>query len=74
MPEKPFDALNRALGSLVLVGVKGGKEFRGKLAGFDVHVNIVLDEAEELLNGEVKRRYGKLVIRGDNVVYISPGV
>ncbi|MEM2251482.1 MAG: LSM domain-containing protein [Candidatus Hadarchaeales archaeon] len=74
MPEKPFDALSRALGSLVLVGVKGGKEFRGKLAGFDVHVNIVLDEAEELLNGEVKRRYGKLIIRGDNVVYVSPGV
>ncbi|MEM1689806.1 MAG: LSM domain-containing protein [Candidatus Hadarchaeales archaeon] len=74
MPEKPFDALGRALGSIVLVGVKGGKEFRGKLAGFDVHVNIVLDEAEELLNGEVKRRYGKLIIRGDNVVYVSPGV
>jgi small nuclear ribonucleoprotein len=40
--------------------------------GFDPHVNLVLEEAEELKNGEVVRRYGKMVIRGDNVIFISP--
>lgn len=74
MAEKPFDVLNRALGSLVLIGIKGGREFRGKLVGFDMHLNIVLDDAEELQNGEIKKRYGRLVIRGDNVIYASPGV
>jgi len=74
MAEKPMDVLNRALGSQVLVGVKGGKEFRGKLVGFDMHVNVVLDDAEELQNGETKKRYGRLVIRGDSVIFVSPGV
>ncbi|MCQ8897907.1 MAG: small nuclear ribonucleoprotein [Hadesarchaea archaeon] len=67
-----MDLLNRALGSSVLVSLKGGREFRGKLVGFDVHVNLVLEEAEEIQNGEPARRFGTMMIRGDNVVYISP--
>ncbi|MEM0359456.1 MAG: LSm family protein [Candidatus Hadarchaeales archaeon] len=70
--QRPMDLLNRALGSSVLVSLKGGREFRGKLAGFDVHVNLVLEDAEELQNGEPTRRFGTMMIRGDNVVYISP--
>ena len=70
--QRPMDLLNRALGSSVLVSLKGGKEFRGKLVGFDVHVNLVLEEAEEIQNGEPARRLGLMMIRGDNVVYISP--
>ena len=72
MAQRPLDVLNRALGSQVLVGLKGGKEFRGKLSGFDMHVNLVLEEAEEIHSGEAMRRFGTLVIRGDSVVYISP--
>lgn len=74
MPQqRPLDVLNRALGSLVLVGLKGGRELRGKLAAFDVHVNLVLEDAEELQGNEASRRYGTMIIRGDNVVFISPG-
>ena len=72
MAERPLDVLNRSLGVQVLVGLKGGKEFRGKLAGFDMHVNLVLEEAEEIQGGESVRRFGTLVIRGDSVVYIPP--
>ena len=70
--QRPLDVLNRALGSSVLVSIKGGKEFRGKLSGFDVHVNLVLEEAEELQGGQSSKRYGTMIIRGDNVVFISP--
>lgn len=55
-----------------LVGLKGGREFRGKLSGFDIHVNLVLEEAEEIKGTKVLKGYGTLVIRGDSVVYISP--
>jgi len=54
------------------VELKGGREFRGKLSGFDVHVNIVLEEAEEIQGGKASKRYGTMVIRGDSVVFISP--
>ena len=70
--QRPLDILNRALGSSVLVGLKGEREFRGKLIAFDIHVNIVLEEAEELSGNETQRRYGTMIIRGDNVVFISP--
>lgn len=72
MVQRPFDVLNRALGSPVLVGLKGGREFRGKLSGFDVHINLVIEDAEEIHGGEVAKRYGTMVIRGDSVIFISP--
>jgi len=39
-------------------------------------MNLVLDNAEELLkdesNNESVKKLGSVVVRGDNVVYISP--
>ena len=72
MAQRPLDVLNRALGSSVLVGLKGGRELRGRLSGFDVHINLVLEEAEEIHGGEVTKRYGTMVIRGDSVIFVSP--
>jgi small nuclear ribonucleoprotein len=70
--QRPLDVLNRALGSPVLVSLKGGRELRGKLGGFDMHVNLVLEDAEELQGNESVKRYGTMIIRGDSVVFISP--
>ena len=70
--QRPLDVLNRALDSSVFVSLKGSRTFRGKLSGFDIHVNLVLEDAEELQGSEAVKRYGTMVIRGDNVVFISP--
>lgn len=70
--QRPLDTLSKALGSKVLVGLKGGTEFRGKLTSYDTHVNLVLEDAEEVKEDKATRRYGTLIIRGDNVVFISP--
>ena len=70
---RPLDALGKALNSQVLIKLKGGKEFRGALQSFDMHMNLVLNDAEELENGESTRRLGVVLVRGDNIVYISPG-
>ncbi len=72
MPTRPLDVLNRALKSPVIVRLKGGREFRGTLDGYDIHMNLVLLDAEELQNGEVIRKVGNIVIRGDTVVFVSP--
>lgn len=69
---RPLDTLNQAIGSTVLVGLKGGRELRGKLVSYDAHVNLVLDEAEIIQSEEASKRFGTMIIRGDNVVFISP--
>jgi len=70
--KRPFDVLNSSLNNTVVVGLKGGIEMRGVMASYDVHMNIVLEKAEQLKDGEVKRGIGTVLLRGDSVVYISP--
>lgn len=69
---KPFDLLTTALGKNVLVKLKNGMEVRGTLEAYDPHLNLSLKDAEELEAGEVKKKLGALLLRGDTVVYISP--
>jgi len=69
--ERPLDALNSARGKNILVELKNGKQFAGRLKSFDIHINTVLEEAEERENGEVKRKVGNVFLRGDTIVLIS---
>ncbi len=64
--------LAESIGSMVLVRLKGGREIRGILKSFDQHLNLVLDEAEEMRKDNKIRKLGLIIIRGDNVVLVSP--
>ena len=68
---RPLDALNRARDKRVLVELKNNKSFVGKLKAFDIHVNVVLDDVEERMNGEVSRKLNTVFIRGDTITVIS---
>lgn len=72
MAQKPLDVLHSSLESPVLISLKGGKEYRGTLKGYDIHMNVVLKNADELKEGKAVRRLGMVIIRGDSVVFISP--
>ncbi len=72
MSIKPLQALNNSLQNRVIVELRAGREFRGTLDGFDVHMNLVLKGAEELVDGEVVNQADTTIVRGDNVIYISP--
>jgi small nuclear ribonucleoprotein len=71
-PERPLDALNAARGKRVIVELKNKAQITGKLRAFDIHINTVLEDAEEMEGGELKRKIGKCFIRGDTIVLISP--
>lgn len=70
--KRPFDILNNALNNSVLIRLKGNMELRGTMASYDVHMNLVLENTDQLENGEVKRKLGTVLLRGDSVVFISP--
>ena len=69
---RPLDALNNARDKKVLVELKNGKTIIGKLKAFDVHINTVLENAEEHEDGQLIRKLGTLFIRGDTIILISP--
>jgi len=69
---KPLSLLNQSINSNVMVELKGGRGYRGVLDGFDPHMNLVLKNAEELLNNETQRKVDLAIVRGDNVIYVSP--
>ena len=69
---RPLDALNKARNKKVIVELKTGKQYIGKLQSFDIHINVVLEEAEERVNGEVTRKLGTIFIRGDTITIITP--
>jgi small nuclear ribonucleoprotein len=69
---RPLDALNRARNKRVIIELKNGKQFIGNLKAFDIHINVVLENAEERENGETKRKLGVVFLRGDTIIIISP--
>ncbi|MCQ8902676.1 MAG: LSm family protein [Methanothrix sp.] len=71
MAQRPLDILNESLNSPVIVKLKDGRAFRGELQGYDIHMNLVLENTEEIVEGTA-RKIGAVIVRGDNVVYISP--
>jgi len=74
MMNKPLELLAKSLDMRVLIKLKGGRELRGKLRGYDQHMNLILEDTEELRPGEEEQvlKVGTIIVRGDNVIIISP--
>ena len=70
--ERPLDLLNASKGKEVLIQLKGEKQYVGTLLAFDIHINIVLDNAKEMEEGNVKKSIGLTFLRGDTIIFISP--
>lgn len=64
--------LETSMGKVVLIKLKGGKIIRGNLQGFDQHMNLALEKAEEVAEDGQSTTLGTLIVRGDNIIMISP--
>ncbi|MEE8182325.1 MAG: LSM domain-containing protein [Candidatus Thorarchaeota archaeon] len=45
--------------------------FRGRLTRCDQYMNLTLGDAVELENDETKAKYGSILIRGNNILWIQ---
>ncbi|MGC8972770.1 MAG: LSm family protein [Thermoproteus sp.] len=63
--------LQDSIGKRVLVKLRDGYEIRGILMSFDQHVNLLLEDAEEVIDNVILKR-GTMVVRGENVLFVSP--
>ena len=68
---RPLDSLSRAKDKKVIVELKNGRQYVGNLQAFDIHINVVLLDTEERIDGEVKRKLGTTFVRGDAIVLLS---
>ncbi|MEM5798413.1 MAG: LSM domain-containing protein [Candidatus Aenigmatarchaeota archaeon] len=69
--QRPLDVLGTSLDKRIIVQTKLGETISGVLKAFDSHINIWLEDAKVQSKNEIN--LGKVLIRGDNIVYISPG-
>ena len=69
---RPLDTLNAARNKSVMVDLKNNSRYVGKLRAFDIHVNVVLDNAKEVVDGQIKKQIGLTFLRGDTIIFISP--
>jgi len=68
---RPLDALNQSKGKRVILSLKSGEEITGVLNAFDLHLNLWLEDAERRNNSKTTK-LGTIVVRGDNILFISP--
>jgi len=68
--KKPLTVLQKAISKNATVRLKNDVEYKGKVQNVDPFMNLILVDAEEYEQGKLSANYGKVVIRGDNVIYV----
>ena len=69
--KKPLTVLQKAISKNATVHLKNEVEYKGKVQNVDPFMNLILVDAEEYEQGKLSANYGKVVIRGDNVIYVK---
>ena len=69
--QRPLDLLMASRYKRVVVDLKNGSTLKGQLQSFDIHINLVLYDTDEHKNGQIQRKLGKVLVRGDNILLVS---
>jgi small nuclear ribonucleoprotein G len=68
MPKDKGPELKKFMGKRLLVKLNGNRGVIGRLSGFDVFMNLTLEDAEEVISDSQSRPVGMIVIRGSSVI------
>ena len=70
--KNPLSILQAAQNSIILLRLKDGTEYRGLLKEIDAYMNMILESATEILDGNPIAKYNEIFIRGNNLLFIKP--
>ena len=70
MADEISTLMNNNKNKPILLRIRNNKTVKGILLDFDVHMNLTLDDAEEI-SEEKSEKLGKILLRGDNVLAVS---
>ncbi len=62
--------MNNSKDKIVLLRMKNSKTIQGKLKNIDIHMNLTLENAEDI-SDEKSVKIGTVLIRGDNILAVS---
>lgn len=72
----PSELLDKCIGSKIWVLMRGDKELIGTLRGFDVYVNMVLEDVTEIEQSEdglQENHLDQILLNGNNIALLVPG-
>ncbi len=55
----------------VVVRLKNEVEYKGKMENVDSYMNLIMTDAEEVHDNKVIANYGRVIVRGNNVLFIK---
>ena len=70
MADEISTLMNGSKNKVVLLRLRNTKTIQGVLKDFDIHMNLTLDDAEDI-SDEKHVKLGKILLRGDNVLAVS---
>lgn len=69
--KRPLTALQKSTKRRVVVRLKNEVEYRGKMSNIDAYMNLIMTDAEEIHGGKTIANYGRVIVRGNNVLFIK---
>tara|TARA_Y100001949_G_scaffold165640_1_gene161566 strand:- start:511 stop:753 length:243 start_codon:yes stop_codon:yes gene_type:complete len=75
MPEiiakRPLTVLQKNTKKYVTVRLKNDVEYKGMMDNVDSYMNLIMSDAEELNGGKTVEKFGRAILRGNNVLFIK---
>ena len=69
--KRPLTMLQKSTKKSVIVRLKNEVEYKGKMDNVDSYMNLIMTDAEELHDSKVIANYGRVIVRGNNVLFIK---
>jgi len=69
--KRPLTTLQKNTKKNVIVRLKNDIEYKGRMINVDTYIILIMTDAEELKDGKTTEKFGRVILRGNNVLFIK---